>query len=191
MHQKVKGDWYIKLAHQFIAAVLNTSNGAHGLNIVECVADSFDMLSEDCENLSDLERAKYCHDLFDEFNNGNVGPPHCDETRVYQYCHGECLCPVQPTKKRENSEIYSTPQVYLEKAEIMKFKLARTNVEDYFINVNSEIGNCRETGRNEEDNYIEVFIEGVADKNVCSLIVSGYEIYYTDEDSNNSTCIDY
>lgn len=75
-----KGDaWYI-LAHQWIAAKLNVASGAvPPLEVADAIAQAGVYL-QDCQ-ISKAEKAAALElsGLLDDFNNGNVGPAHCDD----------------------------------------------------------------------------------------------------------------
>jgi hypothetical protein len=95
----VRGLPYVRVAHQYIAAKLNVENGADKMVIQECLNDVKSMLEDSCPNgdLSDIERANECQELFDDFNNGRVGPGHCDDnndskkrtTQTYNKCRND------------------------------------------------------------------------------------------------------
>ncbi len=71
--------WYI-LAHQFIAARLNAASGAS----TDGMAGDFDeaeaLLLSSCGGISSGDRARAIElsELFDAYNNGLLGPGHCD-----------------------------------------------------------------------------------------------------------------
>jgi hypothetical protein len=77
-----QGDaWYI-LAHQYIAAILNQAAGANTSSITQTLADALALLTANPPGtLTDAERAEAIDlaDTLDDYNNGLIGPGHCDE----------------------------------------------------------------------------------------------------------------
>jgi len=80
LHTAPKGDaWYV-VAHQFIAASLNAATGADvPPGVAEALSAAEGYLA-DCE-ISKAEKADALasKDVLDEYNNGDVGPGHCDD----------------------------------------------------------------------------------------------------------------
>ncbi|MCK6551447.1 myxococcus cysteine-rich repeat containing protein [Myxococcota bacterium] len=74
-----RGDAWVQLAHQWIAARLNVSNGA-GLDpaVLDAITRGGQLL-DDCR-VTDAERVEALDlaSLLDNFNNGILGPGHCD-----------------------------------------------------------------------------------------------------------------
>lgn len=71
--------WYI-LAHQWIAASLNVASGASTTpEVDQALADGEAMLSTCAEDAGDQGAATTVSDVLDEYNNGVVGPGHCDD----------------------------------------------------------------------------------------------------------------
>ena len=72
--------WFI-LAHQWIAAELNAASGADTSVLGGTLDEASDLLANNCGGLSgdDEDRALELAELFDDYNNGRSGPPHCDE----------------------------------------------------------------------------------------------------------------
>lgn len=75
-----KGDaWYI-LAHQWIAASLNVASGALAPPDVAAALTQGEALLADCSIDADEHDAAIADaGLLDDFNNGAVGPGHCDD----------------------------------------------------------------------------------------------------------------
>lgn len=74
--------WY-KLAHQFQAAYLNVQNGADDSALGDVLADAEDWLwansPEDKIKGKDAKEANKWHGMLASFNEGDIGPGHCDE----------------------------------------------------------------------------------------------------------------
>lgn len=75
-----KGDaWYI-LAHQYIAAELNVASGASTDAELDAALDDAEALLIQCSIApEDRDEAIALSGLLDDFNNGLVGPGHCDD----------------------------------------------------------------------------------------------------------------
>ena len=77
-----KGDGYVILAHQYMAAVLNQLNGADTSEVDDALARAAEIL-ENGEPGSLRgpagREAKELAGLLDDFNNGLVGPGHCSD----------------------------------------------------------------------------------------------------------------
>lgn len=80
-----KGNAYLILAHQFIAAMLNTGGGASGDASVDAAltgaATYFAGAAAGIPNPADPTRAQLIGwaDTLDDFNNGEIGPGHCPD----------------------------------------------------------------------------------------------------------------
>lgn len=73
--------WYI-LAHQWIGATLNVANGASTTaEVDEALANGQALLEECSIPAEDRELAIYYSELLDLFNNGDIGPGHCDSVQ--------------------------------------------------------------------------------------------------------------
>lgn len=80
LHTPPKGNaWYI-VAHQWIAASLNVASGAAVTPEVQAALDAAEGFLADCE-ISKAEKADAlaASSLLDDYNNGAVGPGHCDD----------------------------------------------------------------------------------------------------------------
>ncbi len=76
----VGGDAWIIVAHQYIAAKLNVANGAVAEDaITQALADAEALLADCAIADADREAAIALATLLDDFNNGLVGPGHCDD----------------------------------------------------------------------------------------------------------------
>jgi hypothetical protein len=77
-----KGDgWYI-LAKQYVAAILNQAAGANTSSITQTLADALALLTANAPGtLTDAENAQAVAlaGTLDDYNNGDIGPGHCDE----------------------------------------------------------------------------------------------------------------
>jgi hypothetical protein len=75
-----KGNAWLILAHQYIAAALNVASGAEASADIAAALDQAEALLTDC-TISDDEKADAIalSELLDQFNNGAVGPGHCDD----------------------------------------------------------------------------------------------------------------
>jgi cysteine-rich repeat protein len=79
----VKGNGLIMLAHQLIAAKLNIAAGADGTSIDATIAAA-DALIGNLEIGVDTLKPRdvsALNDTLDAFNNGNIGPGHCDDKK--------------------------------------------------------------------------------------------------------------
>ena len=84
LHTEPEGSaWYI-LAHQWIAAMLNEASGASTDDLNGALDEAGDLLADNCGGLSgkDEDRALELADLLDDYNNGVIGPGHCDDDIV-------------------------------------------------------------------------------------------------------------
>jgi len=87
LKQKVYGkpnNGITKLYAQMLGAKLNDANGASIGDIADALADADAFLADhdymDWGDLSDADKdmVMYWHDMFDDYNNGLIGPGHCD-----------------------------------------------------------------------------------------------------------------
>jgi hypothetical protein len=71
--------WYI-LAHQFIAASLNAASGADASGLTGELAQAEELLLSSCDGIAaaDRDTAIGLSELLDAYNNGVIGPGHCD-----------------------------------------------------------------------------------------------------------------
>ncbi len=76
-----RGDPWLILAHQWIAAKLNVANGASPDSLGGALDEAEDLLTNNCDGLGDkdADRAIELATLLDDYNNGRVGPPHCGD----------------------------------------------------------------------------------------------------------------
>lgn len=74
-----KGEaWYI-LAHQYIAASLNAASGASTADLGTALADARAILTANCGGITtDRQAAIDLSYKLDSYNNGLIGPGHCD-----------------------------------------------------------------------------------------------------------------
>ena len=81
LHTSPQGEAWLILAHQWIAAKLNVANGASPASLGGALDEAEDLLTNHCSSLSgdDRDRGIDLADLLDDYNNGRVGPPHCDD----------------------------------------------------------------------------------------------------------------
>jgi hypothetical protein len=96
----VKGDKWFILAHQWIAAKLNVANGA-AIAAISAELQEAQTLLEKCTltEQSDKQLAMELADKLDDYNNGVIGPGHCDESTVpTDIC--ECRCPVSESSSK-------------------------------------------------------------------------------------------
>ena len=76
-----RGDAYFILAHQYIAASLNQQNGAYVPEVVrQALVDAFDYFSLRPAERAAVDRSKLIAlaTVLDQYNNGQLGVPHCD-----------------------------------------------------------------------------------------------------------------
>ncbi|MEJ2367448.1 MAG: hypothetical protein P8Z49_03640 [Acidobacteriota bacterium] len=71
--------WYI-LAHQWIAATLNVANGADSTVIAEALSQAEAILTGNCLSVPESLRGQAIDlsETLDHYNNGTIGPGHCD-----------------------------------------------------------------------------------------------------------------
>jgi hypothetical protein len=79
-----KGGKYYILAHQYIAAQLNILSGASGSSITAAYGAATDFLNmytpDDVKNSQELQaKAVELGAVLDDYNNGFIGPGHCDD----------------------------------------------------------------------------------------------------------------
>ena len=75
-----KGDAWFILAHQYIAALLNQASGASIDDDLDAALTSADDLLGNCAIAAeDRPTALDLADMFDAFNNGELGSEHCDD----------------------------------------------------------------------------------------------------------------
>jgi hypothetical protein len=79
LHTEPNGDAWLILAHQYIAAQLNLASGASTTDAVDTAMSSAAAYLDACA-ISDADRdaALAASDLLDAYNNGEVGPGHCE-----------------------------------------------------------------------------------------------------------------
>ena len=74
------GNVFYVVSHQWIAASLNAANGASTPPEVVEALDTIEAMLADCEiDDSEREEALAHKDVLDFFNNGEIGPGHCDD----------------------------------------------------------------------------------------------------------------
>ena len=77
-----KGSGWLILAHQYIASMLNVATGASTpAEVAAALSSAADLLVATCTAMSAEERqnAVGLAELLDDYNNGRVGPGHCDD----------------------------------------------------------------------------------------------------------------
>lgn len=77
----VRGNAWLQLAHQWIAANLNVASGAAVPDEVgDALVEADTLLQGYCTELpeEEAERARELADLLDTYNNGEIGPGHCE-----------------------------------------------------------------------------------------------------------------
>jgi hypothetical protein len=79
LHTEAEGDAWLILAHQYIAAQLNLASGASTTDEVDSAMNSAAAFLDAC-SISDADRdaALAASELLDAYNNGEVGPGHCE-----------------------------------------------------------------------------------------------------------------
>lgn len=100
------GKYYI-LAHQYIAAELNLLNNSNPVDVAQAFNESTKFL--ETYSPSDVEKSKELQSkcvllggVLDKFNNGIIGPGHCDETSLI-------LSVEEEAKLSQKIEIYPNP----------------------------------------------------------------------------------
>jgi hypothetical protein len=81
LRRQPRGDAWVILAHQYIAARLNEASGASTPSSVdEALADAQAFLLASCEGApaSTAPEAIALAELLDSYNHGGIGPGHCD-----------------------------------------------------------------------------------------------------------------
>lgn len=74
-----RGEAWIILAHQYIAASLNVASGASSTAIASALAESTAILTASCGGItSNRQVAIDLSYTLDSYNNGLIGPGHCD-----------------------------------------------------------------------------------------------------------------
>ena len=87
---------YYILAHQYIAAQLNMLSGASGTSIANAFGGATDFLSmytpNDVSNSQDLQaKAVELGAVLDDYNNGIIGPGHCDGINELEEIYAESI----------------------------------------------------------------------------------------------------
>lgn len=138
-----KGNSWIRLVHQWIAAMLNVYNGANSTVIDECL---YNISINNC-----TEGNNYCHDLFTQFNEGIIGPGHCDDIITYYNDCGSdgCIC---LTENTESPDISSN-------------KLVRVNNN---VDKNNLESNCK-MSIDSYKNYYEITFINDDDEKLCYI----------------------
>ena len=74
-----RGEAWVILAHQWIAAKLNAASGASTSVLGNALDEAGDLLADNCGGISGdaRDRALELASLLDDFNNGVIGPGHC------------------------------------------------------------------------------------------------------------------
>jgi hypothetical protein len=75
------GDAWIIVAHQYIAAILNVASGAStGEGVDAAIAAAEEFLLANCGGVpaSEAGDAIAISEYLDDYNNGDIGPGHCD-----------------------------------------------------------------------------------------------------------------
>jgi hypothetical protein len=73
-----RGDAWLILAHQYIAASLNVASGASVTAVSATLDDARAVLLGGCSGISDRQHAIDLSYTLDSYNNGLIGPGHCD-----------------------------------------------------------------------------------------------------------------
>jgi hypothetical protein len=90
----VKGNKWLILAHQWVAAKLNVANGADATAVAATLIEAETILNTCTLSDQDARRATQLASILDQYNNGIIGPGHCDDVAIStDIC--ACRCPVQ------------------------------------------------------------------------------------------------
>jgi len=93
LYESPKGDAWLILAHQYIAASLNEASGASVLALDDSLVSATDTLSS-CEVIAENKSAAVgLSSELDDYNNGITGPGHCGDAPpdVPDICPCRCL----------------------------------------------------------------------------------------------------
>ncbi len=74
-----KGNAFYILAHQWIAARLNVADGADDSDVAAEIAEAEALLNSCVFDTSDRDRAIELADILGDYNEGAIGPGHCDD----------------------------------------------------------------------------------------------------------------
>ena len=121
---------YYILAHQYIAAELNLLNDADPADVSDAFDEATEFLStydqEDVNQSSDLQAdCVRLGGILDEFNNGVIGPGHCDE---HEY---EAVTPIK--MERQKVALYPNPVSSIGTISFKAGQGGKTTVELYNI----------------------------------------------------------
>jgi hypothetical protein len=78
LNTPARGDAWVILAHQYIAASLNVASGASATAISGTLSSARDVLLGGCSGIANRQQAIDLSYLLDSYNNGLIGPGHCD-----------------------------------------------------------------------------------------------------------------
>jgi len=107
LHTPPKGDPHVVAAHQLIAAELNVASGAEPPLEVADAMSKLKVYVNKCEPCAaGKQQALSLAELLDDFNNGKVGPGHCDKggggpVEDYDYNYGVDICNGKVKAKNE------------------------------------------------------------------------------------------
>ena len=95
----VKGNGLISLAHQLIAAKLNIAAGASDASIAQVILDADALIGNLVVGEAEVKTnvTSGLVGQLDAFNNGNIGPGHCDDGPPGGGCDGGGECPQPPS----------------------------------------------------------------------------------------------
>jgi hypothetical protein len=80
------GNAFYILAHQWIAAVLNVADGADDSDVAAEIAEAEVLLNSCVFDTSDRDRAIELADILADYNEGAIGPGHCDDEAAGLAC---------------------------------------------------------------------------------------------------------
>ena len=129
-----KGGKYYILAHQYIAAELNILAGANPSAALAAFNEATEFLhSNSPEEVDDKKSLKdKCVELggiLDEYNNGRIGPGHCDDEDDDE----AAIEPVKQKIQKDKVSVYPNPATTYGKIEFTPKQSATTTVELYSI----------------------------------------------------------
>ena len=90
LHTTPRGSAWLILAHQWIGAMLNEAAGASTGDLDGALDEAGDLLANNCDGLKGDSRARALElaALLDDYNNGEIGPGHCDDDGETKDCNG-------------------------------------------------------------------------------------------------------
>lgn len=170
-----KGGKYYNLAHQYMAAELNLLSDADPASIADAfneATDFFEMYSpEDVDGDKELEEdCVRLGKILDDYNNGLIGPGHCDDNDEDSYTF---------TKMKQDKKvaIYPNPANQAGKIEFNAKQSGLTTIELY--NINGQKAGLLYKGRSKKNEDVVIEFDASQYKSglYFAIIKNGSDVY--------------